>query len=109
MGKAAQGFLSEAYFKYVEGKKPRKTLLIGKRSIYKQKLGAAATPFQLVLQNIKILPIRQRNQMNRMRSFLNFNFIPVIYFKPLLPVESQNDIGGTLNQPDFDVSRFRYD
>ena len=32
--------------------------LIGKRSIYNQKLGAAATPFKLILENIKILPIR---------------------------------------------------
>ncbi len=38
MSKAAQGFLSEAYFWYVEGRKPRRTPLIGKRSIYKRKL-----------------------------------------------------------------------
>ena len=33
MGKAAEGFLPEAYFKYVEGKNPRRTQHIGKKSI----------------------------------------------------------------------------
>jgi hypothetical protein len=33
MGRAAQGFLSEAYFEYVEGKNPRRTKATGKRAI----------------------------------------------------------------------------
>jgi hypothetical protein len=33
MDKAAQGFLSEAYFEYVEGKNPRRMQAIGKRAI----------------------------------------------------------------------------
>ncbi len=41
----AQGFLSEAYLKYVEGKNLRRTQHIGKRSIYNQKLSAAPRPF----------------------------------------------------------------
>jgi hypothetical protein len=32
MAKAAQGFLSEAYLKYVEGINPRRTQAIGKRA-----------------------------------------------------------------------------
>ena len=40
MSKAAQGFLPEAYFKYVEDKNPRRTPLIGKITIYGWKLGA---------------------------------------------------------------------
>ena len=36
MSEAAQGFLREAYFKYVEGKKPRRTPLMAKRSIQNQ-------------------------------------------------------------------------
>ena len=39
MSKAAQGFLSEAYFKYVEGKNPRRTQSSGKRAIYLGELG----------------------------------------------------------------------
>ncbi len=38
MGKAAQGFLPEAYLKYVEGGNPRRTPLIGKITIYGWKL-----------------------------------------------------------------------
>jgi hypothetical protein len=38
MSKAAQGFLPEAYLKYVEGGNPRRTPLIGKRAIYGWKL-----------------------------------------------------------------------
>jgi len=38
MSKAAQGFSLEAYSKYVEGKNPRRTPLIGKRAIYERKL-----------------------------------------------------------------------
>ena len=34
MRKAAQGFLPEAYLKYVEGENPRRTPRIGKRAIY---------------------------------------------------------------------------
>jgi hypothetical protein len=34
MSKAAQGFLSEAYYMYVEGINPRRTPLIGKIAIY---------------------------------------------------------------------------
>jgi hypothetical protein len=34
MSKAAQGFSTEAYFKYVEGGNPRRTPLIGKITIY---------------------------------------------------------------------------
>jgi hypothetical protein len=34
MSKAAQGFSTEAYFKYVEGGNPRRTPLIGKIAIY---------------------------------------------------------------------------
>ena len=40
MSKAAQGFLSEAYLKYVEGGNPRRTPLIGKRTVYEGKLGS---------------------------------------------------------------------
>jgi hypothetical protein len=43
MGKAAQGFLSEAYFEYAEGKNPRRTQTIGKRTIYWRELGAERT------------------------------------------------------------------
>jgi len=38
MNKAAQGFLPEAYFSYVEGGNPQRTLLIGKIAIYVCKL-----------------------------------------------------------------------
>ena len=38
MSKAAQGFSSEAYLKYVEGGNPRRTPLIGKIAIYGWKL-----------------------------------------------------------------------
>jgi len=38
MSKAAQGFVPEAYLKYVEGGNPRRTPLIGKRTIYGWKL-----------------------------------------------------------------------
>jgi len=38
MSKAAQGFLPEAYLKYVKGGNPRRTPLIGKRTIYEWKL-----------------------------------------------------------------------
>ena len=38
MSKAAQGFLTEAYFLYVEGGNPRRTPLIGKIAIYGWKL-----------------------------------------------------------------------
>jgi hypothetical protein len=38
MCKAAQGFLPEAYLKYVEGGKPRRTPLIEKIAIYGWKL-----------------------------------------------------------------------
>jgi len=38
MSKAAQGFLLEAYLKYVEGENPRRTTLIGKIAIYGWKL-----------------------------------------------------------------------
>jgi hypothetical protein len=38
MGKAAQGFLSEAYIEYVEGRNPRRTQLSGKRAISGWKL-----------------------------------------------------------------------
>jgi len=41
MSKAAQGFLPEAYLKYVEGGNPRRTPLIGKIAIYGWKLGYA--------------------------------------------------------------------
>ena len=47
--------------------------------------------------------------MDRMGSFLNYNYIAVIYFKPFLAVKSQNDIRSPLNQPDFDVNRLRND
>ena len=43
MAKAAQGFLSEAYFEYVEGKNPRRTRAIGKRTIYSRELGGERT------------------------------------------------------------------
>ena len=38
MSKTAQGFLPEAYLKYVEGGNPRRTPLIGKIAIYGWKL-----------------------------------------------------------------------
>ena len=37
MSKAAQGFSSEAYLLYVEDGNPRRTQLIGKRTIYELK------------------------------------------------------------------------
>jgi len=40
MSKAAQGFLPEAYFLYVEGGNPRRTPLIGKIAIYGWTLAA---------------------------------------------------------------------
>ncbi|RZB36574.1 MAG: hypothetical protein SRB2_02070 [Desulfobacteraceae bacterium Eth-SRB2] len=38
MSSVAQGFLPEAYLKYVEGGNPRRTTLIGKIAIYGWKL-----------------------------------------------------------------------
>ena len=43
MCEAAQGFLPEAYYWYVEGKNPRRTNHIGKRAIWKLKLNVLSS------------------------------------------------------------------
>ena len=54
MVKTAQGFLSEAYFEYVEGKNPQRTQAIGKRTIYSRELGGERTiTTRLSLRNCK--------------------------------------------------------
>jgi hypothetical protein len=49
MSKAAQGFVPEAYFKYVEGINPRRTPLIGKRTIYGWKLGSVVGVYPYII------------------------------------------------------------
>lgn len=60
---------------------------IAQNGHFNRKSGAATTPLKLILENIKILPIRRCNQLDRMGPFLNKNFIPIIYLKSLLSVE----------------------
>ena len=51
MSEAAQGFLPEAYYQYVEGENPRRTMFIGKRAISGWKLSEGYLIHHLLLLN----------------------------------------------------------